>query len=200
MADHPRSFERNQRVVEPEHYKRAFEIKPRVRTMVYRDWLMKLSPVVHSYVAFLCQKQLASMTVQIQQLYTLARQVGELEFVAAVVLAADQGAYGAEYLTALTSNLKTTGVTAMVTSSIPVYSNRNGYPETAIRGGITLNSKAVAVDEAARWLNQLPGQDQIARPLDHYETLQCCAPLLNRILASNQPEKWSNSFDTRCSR
>ncbi len=181
VADHPRSFGRNQRVVEPEHYERAFEIKPRARTMVYRDWLVKLSPVVHSYVAFLCQKQRATMTVQIQQLYTLARQVGEEEFVAAVELATEQGAYGAEYLTALTANLKTNGITSMVTGSIPVYSDRNGYHETAIRGGNTLNSKAVAVDEAARWLNQLPGQAQIARPLDHYEILVANRHQLNEI-------------------
>ncbi len=173
VADHPRSFGRNQRVVEPEHYERAFEIKPRARTMVYRDWLVKLSPAVHAYVAFLCQKQRATMAVQIQQLYTLARQVGELEFVAAVELATEQGAYGAEYLTALTSNLKTTGTAAMAASSIPVYSGsgRNGYQEAAISEVITLNSKAVAVEEAAGWLNQLPAQAQVARPLDHYEIL-----------------------------
>jgi hypothetical protein len=149
-------------VVEPEHYEKAFEIKPRARTMVYRDWLVKLSPVVHSYVAFLCQKQRATMSVQIQQLYTLARQIGETEFVAAVELAAEQEAYGVEYLMALTSNLKTAGSTATV-SSIPVYSARNGLAETT--------PKAVTVDEAAWWLSQLPGQTQVARPLDHYEIL-----------------------------
>ncbi len=162
VADHPRSFGRNQRVVEPEHYEKAFEIKPRARTMVYRDWLVKLSPVVHSYVAFLCQKQRATMAVQIQQLYTLARQIGEAEFVAAVELAAEQEAFGVEYLMALTSNLKNTG-SAPTFSSIPVYSGRNGSPETT--------PKAITVDEAAWWLSQLPGQAQVARPLDHYEIL-----------------------------
>jgi transposase len=163
VADHPRSFGRNQRVVEPEHYEKAFEIKPRARTMVYRDWLVKLSPVVHSYVAFLCQKQRATMAAQIQQLYTLARQVGEAEFVAAVELATEQQAYGVEYLTALTSNLKPAGSAPTTLNSIPVYSVRNGVSEPT--------PQAVTVDEASWWLSQLPGQAQVARPLDHYEIL-----------------------------
>ena len=163
VADHPRSFGRNQRVVEPEHYERTFEIKPRARTMVYRDWLVKLSPVVHSYVAFLCQKQRATMAVQIQQLYTLARQIGEAEFVAAVELATEQQAYGVEYLTALTSNLKPAGSAPTTLNSIPVYSVRNGVSEPIPKAG--------TVDEATWWLSQLPGQAQVARPLDHYEIL-----------------------------
>ncbi len=174
VADHPRSFGRNQRVVEPEHYERAFEIKPRARTMVYRDWLVKLSPVVHAYVAFLCQKQRSTMTGQIQKLYTLARQVGEGEFVAVVELASEQGAYGAEYLTALTLslNLKTPGTGVETgTGPVPVYSARNDPNKTGTGTGINLNPKAMGVDEAARWLSQLPSQAQVARPLDHYEIL-----------------------------
>ncbi len=103
VAEHPRCYERNRRVVIPEHYEKAFEIKPRARTMVWRDWLLNLSPVVYEYVAVICRRQRTTMSEQIHKLYTLAHQVAPAEFVAAVELASEQQLYGAEYLQGLLS-------------------------------------------------------------------------------------------------
>ena len=40
VASHRRCQGRNQRIVKPEHYEKAFATKPRARVMVYRDWLI----------------------------------------------------------------------------------------------------------------------------------------------------------------
>lgn len=157
VADHPRSFGRNQRMVEPEHFERAFEIKPRARTMVYRDWLVKLSPVVQSYLAEICRKQRASMSSQIQQMYTLARQIGTAEFIAAVELATEQGAYGAEYIAALHE------------SPTPPPLTETGTDRNKPESGPVL--KAGAGDEVALWLSQLPPQSEVSRQLEEYEPL-----------------------------
>ena len=42
VASHPRCKGRNQRIVKPDHYEKAFATKPRARVMVYRDWLIGL--------------------------------------------------------------------------------------------------------------------------------------------------------------
>jgi hypothetical protein len=163
IADHPRSFGRKQRIVEPEHFEAAFEIKPRGKTLVYRDWLVKLSPLVQSYIAEICHKQRSRMTSQIQQLYTLARQVGTAEFVAAVELAMEQGIYGSEYLTALTFK-----PTPVETKTIPVYSG-SGFPDTSPVEVEIVSSKSA--DEFGFWLSQLsvPAQAEIERNLEDYE-------------------------------
>ncbi|NWJ45460.1 MAG: IS21 family transposase [Chloroflexi bacterium] len=101
VAQHPRCYSRNRRLVIPEHYTQAFEIKPRARTMVWRDWLLNLGPQVYQYVAVICRRQRATMSEQIHQLYALAQQVGLEEFQAAVELATEQQLYGAEYLKGL---------------------------------------------------------------------------------------------------
>lgn len=69
--------------------------------MLYRDWLVALSPDVATYVSQVCRKYYDQMDDQIRRLYALARQVGEAEFMAAVELAAEQQAIGADYLSAL---------------------------------------------------------------------------------------------------
>jgi hypothetical protein len=101
VADHRRCFERNRRMVVPEHFEKVFEVKPRGRTMVYRDWLLALSPVVYNYVYQLCRKQRSKMNEQVQALYQLAQQLGREEFGAAVELAMEQGLFGAEYVKAI---------------------------------------------------------------------------------------------------
>jgi transposase len=101
VASHPRQTGRHVRVVVPEHFAAVFAKKPRARVMLYRDWLVGLSPDAATYVSQVCRKHYDQMDAQILHLYALAREVGEAEFVAAVELAAEQQAIGADYLSAL---------------------------------------------------------------------------------------------------
>ena len=101
VATHRRHHGRNARIVVPEHYEAVFVRKPRARVMVYRDWLVGLSPAVASYVAQVCHKYYDQMEAQILRLYALAQAAGTAEFVAAVELAAAQTAIGVDYVQAL---------------------------------------------------------------------------------------------------
>jgi hypothetical protein len=142
VAAHPRCRERNRRIVIPEHYEKAFEIKPRARTMVWRDWLIALSGSVYEYVAVICRRQRASMPLQIEQLYALTHAVEVSEFIAAVELAAEQQLYGAEYVLGILHK----------------------PPNVLIRSG------AVAPEVEGN-LVVLPAQSEVARSLSEYEAL-----------------------------
>jgi len=109
VASHPRCQDRNQRIVKPEHYEKAFATKPRARVMVYRDWLIGLGPVAEEYLRVICKKQRARMNEQILTLYGLAQSLGVAEFVVALELASEQGAYGAEYVVAVAAKPGTAG-------------------------------------------------------------------------------------------
>jgi transposase len=101
VATHRRHFGRNARIVTPEHYEAVFVRKPRARVMVYRDWLVSLSPVVASYIAEVCHKHYDQMESQILRCYALAQEAGPTEFMAAVELAAAQATIGVDYVRAL---------------------------------------------------------------------------------------------------
>ncbi|MDQ5851997.1 MAG: IS21 family transposase [Chloroflexota bacterium] len=101
VASHPRHFGRNARISIPEHFEAVFALKPRARIMVYRDWLVALSPQVADYISQVCRKRYAEMDGQITALYELAQRVGREEFLAAVELAAEQQTVGAEYVCAI---------------------------------------------------------------------------------------------------
>jgi transposase len=101
VATHLRQFTRNTRSVIPEHYEAVFAHKPRARTMVYRDWLLALSPLAATYISQLCRKRYAEMEAQILALYRLAQQVERRDLVAALELALEQQTFGAEYIVAL---------------------------------------------------------------------------------------------------
>lgn len=101
VATHARHFGRNARIIIPEHFEAVFALKPRARIMVYRDWLVALSPQVATYIAQVCRKRYAEMDGQITALYELAQRVGRDEFLAAVELAAEQETIGAEYVGAI---------------------------------------------------------------------------------------------------
>lgn len=104
VATHVRHFGRNARIIVPEHFEAVFALKPRARIMVYRDWLVALSPVMADYIAQLCRKRYAEMDGQITALYELAQRVGQAEFLAAVELAAEQQTIGAEYVGAIVAH------------------------------------------------------------------------------------------------
>lgn len=101
VATHVRFPGQHARIIDPAHFEAAFTSKPRGRTMVYRDWLCSLSPVVVSYVGELSHKRRRELGEQIGALYELARESGKVDFVAALELAAEQQMYGAEYVRAL---------------------------------------------------------------------------------------------------
>ncbi len=104
VATHVRHFGRNARIIVPEHFEAVFALKPRARIMVYRDWLVALSPVMADYIAQLCRKRYAEMDGQITALYELAQRVGQAEFLATVELAAEQQTIGAEYVGAIVAH------------------------------------------------------------------------------------------------
>lgn len=104
VATHARHVGRNARSIVPEHFEAVFALKPRARSMVYRDWLVALSPVMADYIAQLCRKRYAEMDGQITALYELAQRVGQAEFLAAVELAAEQQTIGAEYVEAIVAH------------------------------------------------------------------------------------------------
>lgn len=101
VASHARHFGRHARIVVPEHFEAVFARKPRARLMVYRDWLVGLSPEVAAYIGRVCHKYYDQMEAQILRLYALATAAGKAEFVAAVERAAEQEAIGADYVSAL---------------------------------------------------------------------------------------------------
>jgi len=101
VATHPRHRGRQGRFIIPEHYDAVFALKPRARTMVYRDWLLTLAPVVAEYVTLLCRKRYTEMDGQITALYQLVQELGAPAFAVAVAQALAQQAVGAEYVRAL---------------------------------------------------------------------------------------------------
>src|SRR5437660_3064569 len=103
VATHARRPPENARVIDPVHFEAAFVGKSRGRVMVYRDWLCSLSPVVMSYVHEISHKRRSEMKQQMIALYDLAQEIGKADFIAALVLAAEQQMYGAEYLRAIVS-------------------------------------------------------------------------------------------------
>ena len=111
----------HERIVNPAHFEDAFTRKPRARVMVYRDWLCGLSAEAQDYVRDLCQKRRSEMTQQITQLYDLAQQEPQADFLAALELAAEQHMYGAEYVQALLVQLGRSAplVSAQLPSQLP---------------------------------------------------------------------------------
>ncbi len=101
VATHLRDKGRNSRHIIPAHFEAAFKVKPRARVMVYRDWLVALSPEVAEYVSEICHKQRESMNEQMLGLYELALDLGTAEFMAAVELAGEQHLFGMEYIRAI---------------------------------------------------------------------------------------------------
>ena len=139
VATHARHAGRHGRSIIPEHYEAVFALKPRARALVYRDWLVGLSPVVGDYVGLLCRKRYGEMDAQLGALYDLAQQLGRDQFVAAVERARRQQALGAEYVRALA-------------------------PDTPLARSQSTGTPPVA---AARRAD--PRQREVGRDLAHYE-------------------------------
>jgi hypothetical protein len=119
VASHPRSKHRQERVVVPAHFEAAFTHKPRARVMVYRDWLVKLSPTVAEYVSEICRSQRGRMNQQIVEMYRLAQQLGSADFVSALELAAEQQLVGAEYISAIALGTENSAEATKPDSALP---------------------------------------------------------------------------------
>ena len=101
VAVHERQRGRHQRIMDPAHFEPVFPFKPRARIMVYRDWLVNLSPAVAAYISELCQRRRDEMSTEITTLYELAHVGAVSDLVGAVELALEQGSYGVEYVRAI---------------------------------------------------------------------------------------------------
>jgi len=102
LADHARAPDgAHRRVVDPRHFAPLFGRKPRARVMLYREALLDLGGVAVPYISELARRQRARLGDEVLGLYALYEQCGAAELLAAMELAAAQGAYGAAYLRAL---------------------------------------------------------------------------------------------------
>jgi transposase len=101
VAVHPRHRGHQQRIMDPAHFEAAFVSKPRARVMVYRDWLVGLSPVVARYISEVCRRRRDEMSAQVSALYDLAQHISHADLLSAMELATEQGGYGVEYIQAI---------------------------------------------------------------------------------------------------
>jgi transposase len=101
VTEHERHPGRHQRIIDPAHFEPVFPFKPRARIMVYRDWLINLSPALEAYISELCQRRRDEMSGEITTLYELAHSHAVGDLVGAVELALEQGSYGVEYIRAI---------------------------------------------------------------------------------------------------
>jgi len=102
LADHARAPDgAHRRVVDPRHFAPLFDRKPRAQIMLYREALLGFGGVAVPYISELARRQRARLGDEVLGLYALYEQCGAAELLAAMELAAAQGAYGAAYLRAL---------------------------------------------------------------------------------------------------
>ena len=147
LAEHARAPDgAHRRVVDPAHFAPLFGRKPRARVMLYREALLELGPIAASYVAELSRRQRARLGEEILGLYELYERHGAGELVAAMTLAATQGAYGLAYLQALIA---------------PPGPAPDGSPPPSLPPGLRSAPTALA---------DLPPQAEVDRALSTYET------------------------------
>jgi transposase len=102
LATHRRAPDgAHQRVIEPAHYAPLFPSKPRGQVMLYRTALLGLSPTSAAYVTELSRRRREQLGREVLALYRLLEQYGAERLTTAMAAAAEAGAYGVEYLTAL---------------------------------------------------------------------------------------------------
>lgn len=101
----PRGVELRGRVApfEPELLDPLLEKKPRARVMVYRDYLLQQHPAVAAYVVGVCSRHRGDdhYGPHVVRMFQLMRMHGLEAVAAACTLAAEEKAYGVEYLESL---------------------------------------------------------------------------------------------------
>jgi len=99
LADHERAPDgAHRRIVVPEHFAPLFAKKPRAQLMLYRQALLDLDPIAYAYVSVLSRRQRARLREEMLGLYALLQRYGPSDLLAAMDLAAQANAYGADYL------------------------------------------------------------------------------------------------------
>ncbi len=100
LADHPRHFEKGGREIDPFHYEEVLKKKPKARVMLYRDYLVSQDSQLANFISHLCHRRrgVAAFGSDILKMYELFRRHGKEDFLAAISLASEWEAYGAEYL------------------------------------------------------------------------------------------------------
>ena len=102
LAEHRRAPDgAHRRVVLPAHFEALFGRKPRAQVMLYRQALLDLGPVAHTYVSELSHRQRTRLRAEILAVYALFQQHGAADVLVAMELATSVNAFGADYLRAL---------------------------------------------------------------------------------------------------
>ena len=102
VAHYKRSLQRLcHPIMQPEHFERVFQKKPRARVMVYRDHLIQQDSCIAAYIATLCHRFRGTFGPHILQMYELLHTYGVEQLGVACALASEHEAYGSDYLAGL---------------------------------------------------------------------------------------------------
>lgn len=100
IADHPRRFGKGEKEIDPSHFEKVLEKKPKARVMLYRDYLVSQDTQLEAFISHLCcrRRGVAAFGPDILRMYELFHRHGREDFLAAVSLACEWESYGSEYL------------------------------------------------------------------------------------------------------
>lgn len=101
VASYPRSGAQPSSILfEPEHLEPLLKQRPRARVMVYRDYLMQQIPAISTYVVGVCSRHRGDQRYghHVLGMFQLLRLHGAPALAAACALAAEEKAYGVDYL------------------------------------------------------------------------------------------------------
>ncbi len=102
VADHPRSPDgARERVVKVAHFEPVLRRKPRARAMLYREMLLGLGGRAPAYLSALSRRRRDRLGEEILGVWSLYERHGAADLLAAMALANDAGAYGADALALL---------------------------------------------------------------------------------------------------
>ena len=102
VADHPRSPDgARDRVVNVAHFEPVLRRKPRARAMLYREMLLGLGGRAPGYLSELSRRRRDWLSEEILGVWSLYERHGAADLLAAMALADDAGAYGADGLALL---------------------------------------------------------------------------------------------------
>jgi transposase len=120
IAEHHRAPDgARRRLIEPAHFAPLFTQKPRAQVMLYREALLELGAPATDYLGEVSRRRRDRLRAEILGAYALWERHGTDALLAAMGLAADAGAYGAEYLDALLAAPPFAAVAASLALSLP---------------------------------------------------------------------------------
>ena len=100
IATHNRYFGKKKRIIDPSHYEKVLEKKPKARVVLYRDYLCAMDIQVENFISHICYRRrgVDGYGPDILKMYELFRRHGKEDFLTAVSLALEWESYGSEYL------------------------------------------------------------------------------------------------------